>query len=98
MFTANLLDTRFTYQFSVRSFLRLTMIYSDITRNPDNYLDTVDRNNRSIATQLLYSYKINPQTLFFVGYSDSAFSDDDLRHLTRDNRTLFMKFSYAWLQ
>lgn len=99
VFTARLLDTRFTYQFSVRSFVRLALIYSDIDRNPDNYLfKSVDRNRRSLATQLLYSYKINPQTLFFLGYSDNAFSNDVVDDMTRDNRTVFMKFSYAWLQ
>lgn len=99
VFTAKLLDTRFTYQFSVRSFIRLALIYSDIDRNQSNYINrTVHSNRRSLATQLLYSYKLNPQTLFFVGYSDNAFANDNIDDLTRDSKTVFMKFSYAWLQ
>ncbi len=98
VFTAKLLDTRLTYQFSVRSFLRLAIIYSDVDRNQANYIDDVTQENRSISTQLLYSYKINPQTLFFVGYSDSAYANDEINDLTKDAKTVFMKFSYAWLK
>ncbi len=99
VFTAKLLDTRFTYQFSVRSFVRLALIYSDIDRNTDNYLNSnIATKRRSLATQLLYSYKLNPQTLFFVGYSDNAFANDSIDDLTRNSRTVFMKLSYAWLQ
>ena len=97
-FTAKLLDTRLTYQFSVRSFLRLAIIYSDVDRNQANYINDVTEQNRSFSTQLLYSYKINPQTLFFVGYSDSAYADDEINDLTKNAKTVFMKFSYAWLK
>jgi hypothetical protein len=45
----------------------------------------------------LYSYKLNPLTKFFVGYSDSASQDDVLTSLTKNERSVFMKFSYAWL-
>ncbi|HEY0894456.1 MAG TPA: hypothetical protein VGE32_15455, partial [Cellvibrio sp.] len=97
VFTANLTDVRFSYQFSVRSFLRLTLIYADIEYNPDNNIDPVDARERTLGTQLLYSYKINPQTLFFAGYSDNAYSDDEVEQLTRDQRSLFLKLSYAWM-
>ncbi|MCJ8273269.1 MAG: hypothetical protein MJK04_28195, partial [Psychrosphaera sp.] len=60
VFTAKLLDTRVTYQFSVRSFLRLAIIYSDVDRNQANYINDVTAEKRSFSTQLLYSYKINP--------------------------------------
>jgi hypothetical protein len=44
----------------------------------------------------LYSYKLNPQTVFFVGYSDSYVDDDSLGNLTAEDRTWFMKIGYAW--
>ena len=98
VFTAKLLDARLTYQFSTRSFIRLAVIYSDISRNQDNYFSDVDSRSKNLSTQLLYSYKLNPQSLFFVGYSDSAYANDEINDLSKDNRTIFMKFSYAWLQ
>ena len=97
VFTANLTDLRFSYQFSVRSLLRLTLIYNDIQQNPLNNPGLSQQLERSLGSQLLYSYKLNPQTLFFAGYSDNAYQDDELTSLERDQRSVFMKFSYAWL-
>jgi hypothetical protein len=97
VFTANLTDLRLSYQFSVRSFVRLALIYADITQNPLNNRGQVTENERDLGMQLLYSYKLNPQTLFFAGYSDHAYSDDEIQQLTRDDRSVFLKFSYAWM-
>jgi hypothetical protein len=97
LFTANLSDFRATYQFNQRQFLRLILVYSDIERNQQNYTFDVDASRKGLGTQLLYSYKLNPLTKFFVGYSDSAYEDDVLTSLTKNGRSVFMKFSYAWL-
>ena len=97
LFTANLSDFRATYQFNQRQFLRLILVYSDIERNQQNYIFDVKSSNKGLGTQLLYSYKLNPLTKFFVGYSDSAFQDDVQTSLTKSERSVFMKFSYAWL-
>lgn len=97
LFTANLSDFRATYQFNQRQFLRLILVYSDIERNQQNYTFDVDASRKGLGTQLLYSYKLNPLTKFFVGYSDSAYQDDVLTSLTKNERSVFMKFSYAWL-
>jgi hypothetical protein len=97
LFTAKLSDFRATYQFNQRQFLRLILVYSDIERNPQNYTFDVDTSSKGLGTQILYSYKLNPLTKFFVGYSDSAYQDDVLTSLTKNERSVFMKFSYAWL-
>ena len=96
LFTANLTDLRTTYQFNARSFLRLTLQYSDRERNQENYLFPVDKQSRDLGAQLLYSYKVNAATRFFVGYSDSGFQDDVYDSIEYTNRTFFAKFSYAW--
>jgi len=98
LFSANLTDLRFTYHFNIRSSLRLSAVYRDIERNQANYrFDDVDARYKKLGTQLLYSYKVNPQTLVYLGYSDSGRQDDDLTRLTKDQRSVFAKFSYAWL-
>ena len=97
VFTANLTDLRLSYQFSVQSFVRLALIYSNIQQNPTNNIGQVTPHARELGSQLLYSYKLNPQTLFFAGYSDNAFADDEVNSLTRDQRSVFVKFSYAWM-
>ncbi|MCF6435080.1 DUF5916 domain-containing protein [Pseudoalteromonas sp. MMG022] len=97
VYTANLTDARLTYQFNINSYLRIAVIYTDIDRNTSNYIDEVDANYKGLSTQLLYSYKLNPQTVFFAGYADNGYQDDDLSRLTKDEKTFFAKFSYAWL-
>ncbi|WP_019026895.1 carbohydrate binding family 9 domain-containing protein [Colwellia piezophila] len=101
LFTAHQSDIRLSYQFSMRSKLKLVLQYTDIARDVDLYTeedadDLPDAKSRFFSTQLIYSYKINPQTLFFLGYSDSGFQNDGLAELTRDERSVFTKFSYAW--
>ncbi len=96
IFDAAVHDVRLTWQFSVRSFLRLTTQFQDIERNPDVYTETVDARSRDVGRQLLYSYKLNPQTVFFLGYSDALIDDDELNNLTTTDRTWFMKIGYAW--
>ncbi|WP_110428637.1 carbohydrate binding family 9 domain-containing protein [Glaciecola sp. KUL10] len=98
LFTANLSDLRMTYQFDQRQLVRFTMAYTDIERNAANYLDEVDEHYADYGFQLLYSYKVNPLTKFFVGYSQSAFETDELNKLTVNGRSIFMKLSYAWLR
>jgi hypothetical protein len=96
IFEAGVVDARLTWQFSVRSFLRLTVQQADTSRNPDAYLEPVESETQDVGRQLLYSYKINPQTVFFLGYSDQFLDDDSLNKLTVSDRSVFMKIGYAW--
>ena len=102
VFIARLTDFRATYQFSVLSFLRLSVIYNNTHRNADNYLysdpEDIDDISKDFSTELLYAYKINPQTVFYLGYSDHHDSDTSFNELTQDARSAFMKFSYAWMK
>ena len=96
IFDASVVDARVTWQFNLRSFLRMTVQHAETSRNPDVYIDEVDANSKDVGRQLLYSYKINPQTVFFLGYSDQYVDDDSLGSLTASDRSLFMKIGYAW--
>jgi hypothetical protein len=96
VFDAGVYDIRATWQFNRRSFIRLTAQIRDVDRNQAVYVDEVDARSRRVGRQLLYSYKINPQTVFFLGYSDNHIDDDDLDGLQETDRTLFMKIGYAW--
>jgi hypothetical protein len=98
VFNAKLTDLRLTWQFNVRSFVRLTLQDQDVKRNVDLYVNRLltDPSSSSLATQLLYSYKLNPQTVLFAGYADNQVEDDFTRELEKTGRTLFFKLSYAW--
>jgi hypothetical protein len=93
---ADVYDLRLTWQFNRRSYLRFTTQRFDISRNQDEYIDDVDARTRDVGRQLLYSYKINPQTVFFLGYSDNLTDDDTLSGLEETDRTAFMKIGYAF--
>ena len=100
LFTANLTQLRLVWQFSVRAFVRLVSQYADVERDPALYLEPVDARSQEWFNQLLFSYKINPQTVFFLGYSDNheGFETGLERvDLTQRDRTIFVKIGYAWL-
>ncbi|MBE0361660.1 hypothetical protein PALI_b0663 [Pseudoalteromonas aliena SW19] len=96
VFTANLIDFRLYYKFNMRSMLKLILQFEDIDKNKDAYFYQVSRTNKDYGSQLVYSYKINAQTLFYLGYSDKGYQDDKLNSVERDKRTFFTKVSYAW--
>ena len=72
------------------------MQHDDRDRNQDLYTFPVQSRSRELTTQLLYSYRVNAATRFFVGYSDAGFRDDSQDSIYQTNRTFFAKFSYAW--
>ncbi len=93
-YTANLTQVRLIYNFSVRSFVRAILQYQDVDRAPDRYIFPVDPRARGLFTQFLFSYKINPQTVLFLGYSDNALGLQGI-DITRMDRTFFLKIGYA---
>lgn len=98
VFTENLTDLRVSYQFNINSYIKFNVVYNDVDQNPDNNpLTNVSSKSNSLSTQLIYAYKLNPRTVFYLGYSDSSFEDDDLSNLEREQRTIYSKISYAWL-
>jgi len=96
VYVANISELRLSYQFDVQSYLKLSLVYSKLDNNPENNDFTNSTKNKDLSSQLIYAYKLNPQTVFFLGYSDSSFQDDNLTKLTRAERTFFTKLSYAW--
>ncbi len=96
LYTARLFQMRATYQFNVRTFVRWISQYLDVDRDPSLYADEVDARSRTLFNQILFSYTINPQTVFFLGYSDNYLGDEQIE-LTQENRTIFLKIGYAWL-
>lgn len=96
VFTAWINDFRATYQFNLKHRLQLTLQYQSVDRNPDMYNDPVPETNNDLASRLVYSYKINPRTVFYAGYSDHAIETDQISSLTRTERTAFVKIGYGF--
>ena len=96
LFTAQVERIRAVYTFNSRMFIRTILQNQRTNRNQNLYTFGVDQHRGSLATQILFAYKVNWQTLVYVGAGD-------LRSLTAEegtfkpsNRQVFMKVSYAF--
>jgi len=103
IYTANLSQAKFVWNFSVRSFVRAIVQYQDLHQNPAMYGVTVSPKDHNIFTQFLFSYKLNPRTVLFLGYSGNWLGGVLDRPLgpravdfTQTGRTFFLKIGYAW--
>jgi hypothetical protein len=65
-----------------------------VDRDPSLYLSPALPRSRHLFSQFLFSYKLNPQTVLLLGYSDNQLADREL-DLVRTDRTLFVKVGYA---
>jgi hypothetical protein len=73
---------------------RLIGQYSGVDRAPSLYTFAVPRRSGTFLGSLLYSYKLNRQTVLFIGYGDDRVRTESNGLLTSD-RTVFVKVSYA---
>ena len=95
LYTANITQGSAIYHLSARMFLRVIVQYVDYDYNVDNYTFAVDPQYTHFFSQLLFSYKINPRTVLFLGYTDNARGNQNYS-LAKYDRTIFMKVSYSW--
>jgi hypothetical protein len=100
IFTANISQLRAVYNFNPRTFVRVVTQFRDTDRNPTLHEAPVSVERRSLFSQLLFSYKVNPQTALFLGYADDrlGLTDEQLDRtaLTQTGRSFFLKVGYAW--
>jgi len=96
IFAVDLPQARLLYHFNGRTFLRAILQYQNVKLNQEQYQIPVPREQSDFLSQLLFSYRVNAQTVFLLGYSDNYFGDQNL-DLTQTDRTLFAKLSYAFL-
>jgi hypothetical protein len=98
LYTANLTYLKAVYQFSPRVFVRaIAQLYNE-GRDLTLYVDPGGLGSEEswLASQILLSYKINPQTVFFLGYSDFHYGDRR-GDIVQTDRTLFAKLGYAFV-
>ena len=95
LFTATVTRVRSTYTFTARSFLRLIGQYSSTDRDPALYLYPVTPKSGDFSGSALFAYKLNWQSVLFLGYGDDR-ALDERSHLQQMGRQLFVKMSYAF--
>jgi len=96
LYTALVGQASVIYHLNTKIFLRALLQYYDYDYNADNYLVPVEPRFRKFFSQVLFSYKLNPRTVLFLGYADNYFGSPEFG-LTQKDRTLFVKVGYAWI-
>jgi hypothetical protein len=96
LFTARVDRLRATYTFTSRMFVRAIGQYVETERDPSLYLSSVAPKSASFGGSLLFAYKLNWQTVLFLGYGDNRTFLEETDQLERADRQLFAKLSYAF--
>ena len=94
LFTARVERLKTTYVFNRRALLRLIGQYVRTDNDPALFLFPVERRDGGFSGSALFSYKLNWQTVLFLGYGDERALLDDAS-LLRTSNAIFFKISYA---
>ncbi|MGH8161699.1 MAG: DUF5916 domain-containing protein [Gammaproteobacteria bacterium] len=95
LYTANLYDLRVAWYFTSRMFVRAIAQEQDIRRNAALYPPGTPSRTRTLATQWLFGYELNPWTSLFAGFTNGYLGTGDAG-LLQQGRTYFLKLSYAF--
>jgi hypothetical protein len=99
LFFARVSRVKSTYTFTSRMFARAIGQYVSVDRDPSLYFQPVPARSGSFGGSVLFGYKLNWQSVMFVGYGDdrelSALPERG-RQLAPVDRQLFVKVSYAF--
>jgi hypothetical protein len=96
LFTSHVERLRATYTFNSKMFLRTIVQNQRTNRNRGLYTFDVSQHSGSLSTQLLYAYKLNWQTVMYLGYGDLRGVTAEEAHFEPMNRQFFLKVSYAF--
>jgi hypothetical protein len=95
LFIARVSRVRGSYTFTSRMFVRATAQYVSTNRDPRLYrFDTIAKSG-TITGQVLLSYKLNWQSVMFIGYGDDRMLSTQDR-FEKVDRQFFVKVSYAF--
>jgi hypothetical protein len=95
LFTAVVHRLKATYNFTNRAFVRAIGEYIRSDQNPSLYTSTVPLRSAVLSSSILFAYKLNWQSVLFLGYGDDQALDD--RYVwKRQDRQFFLKLSYAF--
>jgi Domain of unknown function (DUF5916) len=95
LFTARVSRVKATYTFTSRLFARGIAQYVSTTRAPALYRDPVTAKSATLNGSALLAYKLNWQSVMFVGFGDDR-ELSDVDRLEKLDRQFFVKLSYAF--
>ena len=105
LFTAQTERVKATYTFNPRMFVRAIVqnertnqdriLYGD-DPDPEKTVDDVAQHRGRLSGQMLFAYKLNWQTVFYVGYGDLRAVTAEEGEFVPSSRQFFAKVSYAF--
>jgi len=96
LFRTQVQRVRGTWCFNARSFVRLIGQYIDTKSDTSLYTFTVPVKDAHFTTSGLFAYKLNWQTVLYLGYGDDEKYLDVTNRLRKNARQAFAKLSYAY--
>jgi hypothetical protein len=96
LFTSQVERLKATYTFNPRMFLRAIIQNQRTNRDVALSLSDTSQHSGTLATQLLFAYKINWQTVAYIGYGDLDEVVGTNGDFEPSNRQVFAKVSYAF--
>jgi Domain of unknown function (DUF5916) len=95
LFLAQVERLRLAYSFTSRSFIRLIGQYVQTERDPALYTFAVNEKDADFGFSGLFGYKVNWQTVVYLGYGDAQTYSGTSDQLEASGRQAFAKISYA---
>jgi hypothetical protein len=95
LYTANLTDLRVNYQFNSDSKVRLSLIRNKVVFNPSNYTFDIDKKSKSLGSQLVFTYRFDALSAFYLCLSSNAVENDGIKGLTTNQKSVFLKLSHT---
>src|SRR3954471_6505501 len=95
LFIQRVSSVRGTYTFTSRMFLRGTAQYVSTNTDPSLYTFSTPPKSGTVSGQVLLSYKLNWQSVMFIGYGDDRMLSRQDR-FEKVDRQFFVKLSYAF--
>ena len=95
LYTALIGRLKAVYVVDSRSFIRAIGQFITTKRDPGLYSFPVPNRDGGFLGSVLYGYRLNWQTVFFLGYGDNGLINESNTFI-RTDRSLFLKVSYAW--
>ncbi len=94
LYTATVSRLKTLVSFTAKSYVRVIVQWVDTVRDPALYTHPVHRRTAELQGSLLFSYRLNWQSVLYAGYGDDRpyLPGQGLQPSTRD---LFFKLSYA---
>ncbi|HVR09581.1 MAG TPA: DUF5916 domain-containing protein [Thermoanaerobaculia bacterium] len=96
LFTAEVGRVRVVYSFNSLTFLRLVGQDVSVRRDTSLYVASVHQRDDARSLSALFGYRLDWQTVLYIGYDDERAIVDASGILLPASRTLFFKVAYAF--